>query len=188
MLTVLVWHSWQARPERERLGTALILLGMGGVFCFAYDVHRHSNLIFLPIAFASTRFLTDLRSRAAYLFLIDLELPRVRLATGVGRPVGLPVAWLAVRQLDRDHGHGERRASAHPAPVSIRLVGAVRPHHQVAADAAARVRRDGVRRVGDRRREPLARAQERRRPALGFLARVPAFVPLRREQSSFAIA
>ena len=74
MLTVLLWHSWQARPERERLGTALILLGMGGVFCFAYDVHRHSNLIFLPIAFASTRFLTDLRSRVAYLFLIALQI------------------------------------------------------------------------------------------------------------------
>lgn len=74
MLTLLLWHSWQERPERERLGTALMLLGMGGVFCFAYDVHRHSNLIFLPIVFASTRFLVDLRSRVVYLFLIALTI------------------------------------------------------------------------------------------------------------------
>jgi hypothetical protein len=69
MLTVLLWQLWQERPERERMGTALMLLGLGGVFCFAYDVHRHSNLIFLPIVLASTRFLVDWRSRAAYIAL-----------------------------------------------------------------------------------------------------------------------
>lgn len=74
MLVVLVWHACREWPERERVGTGLVLLGMGGVFCFAYDVMRHSNLIFLPIVFASTRFLVDVRSRVVYLFLIALTI------------------------------------------------------------------------------------------------------------------
>ena len=74
MLTVVLWHAWWPRPAHERMHTGLILLGMGAVFGFAYDVHRHGNLIFLPLLFASTRFLVDARSRAFYCGLIALQI------------------------------------------------------------------------------------------------------------------
>lgn len=73
LLTVVMWHAWWPRPQRERMHTGLILLGMGAVFGFAYDVHRHSNLMFLPLLFASTRFLVDAKSRACYVGLIALQ-------------------------------------------------------------------------------------------------------------------
>ncbi len=70
MLVVLLWHSYAPQPQRERANTGLVLLGIGAVFGFAYDVHRHSNLIFLPIVLASVRFLVDGRSRAVYMLLV----------------------------------------------------------------------------------------------------------------------
>jgi hypothetical protein len=69
-LAILLWHSWWPRPPHERVHTLLVLLGIGGIFGFAYDVMRHPNMIFLPIVFASTRFLVDARSRVVYLLAI----------------------------------------------------------------------------------------------------------------------
>lgn len=70
LLTVLVWHGSRPRPDHERWHTLLIGGSALGVFFFAYDVMRHSNLLFVPLLIASVRFLDgSLRARVLYALL-----------------------------------------------------------------------------------------------------------------------
>jgi hypothetical protein len=57
ILAVLAWHQ-HARPrDRERMHLWLVGGGILAIFCIAWDWSRHSNLIALPLAVASLRFL-----------------------------------------------------------------------------------------------------------------------------------
>lgn len=70
MLVVVIWHALRMRPDFERMHTLLIVGGFLTIFFVAYDVSRHSNMIFIPMLIASVRFLGTRRSRFAYVALI----------------------------------------------------------------------------------------------------------------------
>lgn len=70
LLVVLVWHGCAPRPDRDRWHTLLVAVGSLSIFGFAYDVFRHSNMVFVPLIIASVRFLRDGRTRAIYLGLV----------------------------------------------------------------------------------------------------------------------
>lgn len=55
LLALLVWHLAAPRPDRERWHSLLVPACALTVFFFAYDVMRHSNLLFLPLVLASAR-------------------------------------------------------------------------------------------------------------------------------------
>lgn len=87
VLAVLAWH--QARPEfgRERWGTWLVLAGIAAIFCIAFDWNRHTNLIAMPLALASLRFL-QAGHRLVYVGLLAVT---VALTTWI--PPWPPVSW-----------------------------------------------------------------------------------------------
>ncbi|MGE3171488.1 MAG: hypothetical protein AB7O97_02605 [Planctomycetota bacterium] len=74
LLVIVLWHAWWPRPPRDRVHTLLVLVGIGSIFGFAYDVMRHTNMLFVPLLLASTRFLVDARSRVVFMLLIALKI------------------------------------------------------------------------------------------------------------------
>lgn len=102
ILAVLAWHQ-HARPrDRERMHLWLVAGGILAIFCIAWDWARHSNLVALPLAVASLRFLAA-GHRLVYAGLIAL---------GVGSMAWIPPwsssAWptsaMANMSLLRDTG------------------------------------------------------------------------------------
>jgi hypothetical protein len=69
VVAVLGWHQHTAARGRERLHLWLVLAGILGIFCIAYDWHRHSNLLVLPLVIASIPFLAA-GHRLAYCALV----------------------------------------------------------------------------------------------------------------------
>jgi hypothetical protein len=59
ILAVLAWHQHVRPRDRERMHLWLVGGGILAIFCIAWDWSRHSNLIALPLAVASLRFLAD---------------------------------------------------------------------------------------------------------------------------------
>jgi hypothetical protein len=57
VLAVLAWHQHTAAHGRERWHLWLVLGSVLAIFCIAYDWHRHSHLLVLPLVLASVRFL-----------------------------------------------------------------------------------------------------------------------------------
>lgn len=70
MLAIVVWHLLRPRPVHERAHAVLVIGGFLTVFFLAYDVQRHSNMMFIPLLIASVRFLGTRRSRYAYAALL----------------------------------------------------------------------------------------------------------------------
>lgn len=85
LLVVLFWHAAAPRPQHERLHTLLVLLGIAGIFGFAYDVLRHANILCVPLVFASSRLLETKRARLPYTLLV---LATVGTTLWLGLPVG----------------------------------------------------------------------------------------------------
>jgi len=57
VLAVVAWHQ-HARPrDPERKHLWWLLLGIGVIFCIAFDWSRHSNLVVIPLVLASLEFL-----------------------------------------------------------------------------------------------------------------------------------
>ncbi|MBL8755064.1 MAG: hypothetical protein JNK15_17300 [Planctomycetes bacterium] len=87
VLAVLAWHQHTRAHGRERLHLWLVALGIGVIFCIAFDWARHSNLILVPFVLASVRFLQS-GHRIAYGVLV---------AVGAGLmlwiPPWAPSAW-----------------------------------------------------------------------------------------------
>ncbi|MEO6596754.1 MAG: hypothetical protein ABIP94_18560 [Planctomycetota bacterium] len=57
LLAVLAWHQHRSTIRRDRWHFWLVFGGILAVFCIAFDWQRHTNLIVLPFALASVRFL-----------------------------------------------------------------------------------------------------------------------------------
>lgn len=85
LLVVLCWHGAIPRPQHERVHTLLVLLGIAGIFGFAYDVMRHANILCVPLVIASSRLLEDRRARLPYALLV---LAAIASTLWLGLPVG----------------------------------------------------------------------------------------------------
>jgi hypothetical protein len=71
VLAVLAWHQHRREHGRERLHLGIVAGCVCVIFCIAFDWARHSNLVVLPLALASVRFLAA-GHRAAYAGLVAL--------------------------------------------------------------------------------------------------------------------
>ncbi len=57
VLAVLAWHQRVRPNDPERRQLWSLLLGIGVIYCIAYDWSRHSNLVVIPLVLASIAFL-----------------------------------------------------------------------------------------------------------------------------------
>lgn len=87
VLAVLAWHQARFEFGRERWGTWLVLGGIVVIFCIAFDWQRHTNLIVMPLALASVRFL-QAGHRGLYAALVVATV-----ALFVWIPPWAPVSW-----------------------------------------------------------------------------------------------
>lgn len=94
VLAVLSWHCHRRESRGERFHCGWIMFGIFAVFCIAFDWARHANLVILPLALASARFLAA-GHRALYVAL---------LAAGIGLmawiPPWAPSSWPAAALAD----------------------------------------------------------------------------------------
>lgn len=89
ILALLAWHQHTPQQRGERWHLWLVLLGVGVIFCIAFDWARHSNLIVLPLIVAATRFLAEgNRNRLVFGGLLGLALILFWLV-----PPWSPTAW-----------------------------------------------------------------------------------------------
>ncbi len=98
ILAIVLWHAWRMQPNYERMHTLLIVGGFMTIFFVAYDVNRHSNMIFIPLLVASARFLGTRRSRFAYLALLGATV-------GVGSYAGWLFTWMTQVMIFDCGGH-----------------------------------------------------------------------------------
>lgn len=87
VLAVLAWHQHVREHGRERWHLWLVLAGVLAIFCIAFDWARHTNLIVLPFALASIRFLAA-GYRVWYVGLVALGV-----ALMLWVPPWSPTAW-----------------------------------------------------------------------------------------------
>jgi hypothetical protein len=94
VLAVLGWHWHLRRPPGERFHLTWVVAGILVIFGIAFDWARHANLVILPLALASVRFLAA-GKRVAYVGLVVL---------GAGLmlwiPPWLPSSWPVAAMAD----------------------------------------------------------------------------------------
>jgi hypothetical protein len=89
VLAVLAWfvHAPDGRGERGHFGW--VLLGIGAIFCIAFDWSRHANLLVVPLVIAAQRFLA---AGHRVLFASVVTAGAIAMATPVLRPWA-PKTW-----------------------------------------------------------------------------------------------
>lgn len=96
VLAVLGWHQFAKPRDPERKQLWWLLLGIGVIYCIAYDWSRHSNLVVIPLVIASIAFL---RSGQRVVFVALVAVGAVLMQIWSPWPVG---SWPTSELIDRE--------------------------------------------------------------------------------------